>query len=146
MYYTVYKDFFEFPLLILSDKDAEDISVWEQDWTEEDIYHADQHSVLITLGAASTGYMIDDPMTIFVSQTIDLGRETNLNLKLEDLDTLLFNGVLKLGKNKTLNIGIQSEIELDYPDIELSIWGNKDTTSRKDLYIEIEPAPTLNKS
>ena len=138
MYFTIYKDFLEFPILILSDYNIEDTSVWEREWEKDEDYHSDNKSVLIGLGSASTGDMLDDPMVIFVSKTINLGKNTNKDLKLEDFEYLLFDGVIELGSEKTLQININESIFIGHSSIDVKIWGNKNRDKRKDLYVEIE--------
>lgn len=138
MYYTIYKDFFEFPVLILSDYNVEEVSLWEREWGVREDYHADTRSILVALGSSSTGEMIDDPTIIFVSETVDLGRQTHRVLKFEDFDYCLFEGPIQLGKEQTLQINIDSHLFVGCYRVNLKIWGNKNKDKRKDLYIEIE--------
>lgn len=138
MFYTIYKDFFEFPLLILSDYNVEDTSLWEEGWEENDDYRANGQSVLMRLGSASTGDMIDDPMIVIVSETIDLGRTTHENLKFEDFNYLLFEGTIEFGREQFLQINVDSCIFVGNSKINIKIWGNKNINIRKDLYVEVE--------
>lgn len=124
MYYMIYKKFFEFPILILSNTNPKDMEFWS-DWNDETEYLSSSDSVLIGINGASNGDEEDDPVISFVSSTIDLGNKSKKKFIPDKDNKIIFKGKIYLCNDKKIEVN-QEPIFVNSKEVILTVWGNKD--------------------